>query len=302
MSSDGWKRALNAYFMHLKVERRLSANTLDAYSRDLRRYATFMEGRPRGGPDAVSPEDVSAFLLFLSREGLSARSRARSISAVRRFHAFRLRNGGAFDPTADIESPKPGRKLPDVLSLEEIEALLAAPGDETPLAVRDGALLELMYACGLRVSELCALEIWHVNLESGFARVFGKGGKERLVPVGERALDAVSDYLETARHALERPESVSSVLFLSRSGRALTRDGVTKLMEKYSLKAGLRRMVHPHMLRHSFATHLLEGGADLRAVQAMLGHADIGTTEIYTHLDRAAIRRVYLRAHPRTKA
>ena len=301
MKGLSWDDSLDLYFSHLKIERRLAPNTLDAYGRDLARYVTFMEARGLIMPGDAAPVDISDFLAMIAGEGMSARSRARVTSTLRRFHLFLVkRKISETNPAADIASPKPGRPLPKVLSLEETGALLAAPGTETHLAMRDTAILELLYASGLRVSELCDLELGQVNLEAGFVRAFGKGGKERLAPFGDQAAEAIAVYLSEARPELLGGRKASEILFLSRTGRMLTRDGVYKLVEKYSLKAGLRRRVSPHVLRHSFATHLLEHGADLRAVQAMLGHADISTTEIYTHLDREAIRKVYNKAHPRS--
>ncbi len=300
MNAWNLDRALDEFSAYLKIERRLSANTLAAYNRDLTRYLDFLQTRGIETPLRIQREDVRDFLADLSEQGLGARTRSRMTSALRGFHRFLIkRNVCEHDPSADVHSPKAGRKLPRVLSEEEIRALLAAPDVETPLGLRDLAIFEVLYASGLRVSELCDLDVSAVNLEAGFLRAFGKGKKERLVPMGESARQAVERYLKQARSLLQDPRKPSPALFVSRRGKRLTRDAVTKLVEKYSLLAGITRKISPHVLRHSFATHLLEHGADLRAVQAMLGHADIGTTEIYTHLDREVIRRTYTNAHPR---
>ncbi|RJO64843.1 MAG: site-specific tyrosine recombinase XerD [Myxococcales bacterium] len=297
-----WDRAIDAFLSYLKVEKRLAANTLAAYGRDLAAYADYMTGRGLPAPAQATAEDVSHYMAELARHGLTGRSRARAASALRGLHRYLVRRGlAAADPTADLESPRLGRKLPNVLSLEEVAALLAAPGDDGPLRVRDTAILETLYAAGLRVSELCSLDMGSVDLRAGFLRVFGKGSKERLVPIGEAATAAIERYKAEARSRLVKPAKPSPALFLSHHGRRLTRDAIFKLLVKYALAAGITRPLSPHVLRHSFATHLLEHGADLRAVQAMLGHADIGTTEIYTHLDREAVRRVYTAAHPRAR-
>ena len=300
MKSVGWDQALDLYLAYCKLERRLSPNTITAYSRDLTRYLDFMESKGLISPDRAAGADVSDYLARLAEEGLSSRSRARATSALRRFHLFLVRQGLCpSDPTADLSIPKIGRKLPKVLSMEEVAALLAAPGKESPLALRDTAILETLYASGLRVSELTGLNASSVKLDAGFLRVLGKGGKERLVPLGDAAVAAIERYLNEGRPRLLDRLKPGPALFLSRRSRRLTRDAVYKLVDKYALLAGIARRVSPHILRHSFATHLLEHGADLRSVQAMLGHADIGTTEIYTHLNREALRRVYDRAHPR---
>ena len=278
MSGPLWDEAIDIYLAHLKVERRLSVNTLMAYSQDFAVLTEFMESRGLSGPAEAQHQDVTAYLGELTQRGLSARSRARATSALRGLYKYLLKQKHLQnDPTGALSLPKPGRPLPKVLSLEEIGALLAAPGTDDALALRDTALLELLYASGLRVSELCALKREQLNLEAGFVRVIGKGNKERLVPVGEAAIEAIEVYLLRARPELESPAKATNLLFLSRSGRGLTRDGVFKLVTKYALMAGIRHEVSPHVLSHSFATHLLEHGADLRTVQTLLGHADIAT-------------------------
>jgi integrase/recombinase XerD len=292
--------ALDRFLAYCKVERRLAANTLAAYSRDLTRYLDFLEAHRIDDLASVMRDHVTQFLGLLTDEGLSARSRARVTSSLRRFHRYLTARGWVeHNPTSDLSGPRLPEPLPKVLSFEEVERLLNSPPVENALGLRDRALLEVLYGAGLRVSELCDLNIEDVSLQAGFLRTVGKGDKERVVPLGDTAVARIERYLKPARAELADPLHPQNALFLSRSGRRLTRDAVTKLLVRYSLIAGLKVIVSPHMLRHSFATHLLENGADLRSVQAMLGHADISTTEIYTHLDRATIRRIYEHAHPR---
>lgn len=297
-----WDQTRDRFFIYLKVEKRLSLNTLAAYGHDLAVYADFMTGRGCAGPDTVAADDLSDHLRHLTEAGLVARSRSRALSAIRRFHRYLIKEKLASnDPSGNILSPKLPRKLPKLLSLEEVGALLAAPGSNNPKGLRDTALLELFYASGLRVSELCGLNLAQLDLRSGFVKPLGKGQKERLVPIGEEAGAALDRYLSEARPALlcHAPKN-SQAVFLSLGGRRLTRDAINKLMSRYALQIGLGRSLSPHMLRHSFATHLLENGADLRVVQTLLGHADIATTEIYTHLDHEHLRRIYQKAHPRS--
>ncbi len=302
MGPIDWDRALDLYLAHLKVERRLSPNTLAAYSRDLTVYVSYMLQEAIESPAAATREKLSAYLQQLAARGLSPRTRARMTSAIRGFHRFLVKDRRCeHDPTPDLAPPKLPRPLPHVLSFDEVERLLEAPGRDTPLGLRDTAIVETLYGGGLRVSELVGLNLQHLDAQAGLLKVFGKGGKERLAPLGDAALEALDSYLTHARPTLLRGVELSPALFVSVRGRRLTRDAITKLLDKLALKAGLKRRISPHILRHSFATHLLEGGADLRAVQALLGHADIATTEIYTHLDRAAIRRIYEKAHPRSK-
>lgn len=301
MSLD-WDQTRDRFFIYLKVEKRLAANTLAAYSHDLEAYAAFMQARGHAAPDTVVAADLSDYLRELTAQGLVARSRARALSALRRFHRYLIKEKlGTHDPTGDLASPKLPRKLPKLLSMEEVGRLLSAPGIDTPKGRRDTAILELFYASGLRVSELCGLNLGQLDLRSGFVRPFGKGKKERVVPIGEEAGLALERYLEDARAAFSsRAAKSSPAVFLSLRGARLTRDAINKMLAHYALQIGLGRRLSPHMLRHSFATHLLENGADLRVVQTLLGHADIATTEIYTHLDHEHLRRVYQKAHPRS--
>jgi integrase/recombinase XerD len=303
--------SIDAYLDHLRVERGLSGNTLEAYARDLGKFARFAEGalaKRKGELDDLDGGDVSTFLVRLSKEGLSARSAARHLSAVRGFSKFLLRERVTkSDPTALVDAPKLSRKLPTFLTVAEIDALLAAPDAKTPRGLRDAAMITLMYAAGLRVSELVSLRTSDVDLVRGVVAPLGKGSKRRLVPVAEVAIDLVRRYLrevrpgvvEVARVKNRKAAGSGDVLFVSPRGGALTRMGFWKILRGHLLAAGIAKKISPHKLRHSFATHLLARGADLRAVQTMLGHANVATTEIYTHVARDHVRRAHLEAHPR---
>ena len=291
--------AVQQFLDHLKVERELSPATLAAYGQDLAAFLRLLAGRKVREVTAVGPREVIDHLLALTKAKLSARSQARALIALRQFFRFlKAERICALDPTEDIDLPRFGRKLPEFLSTEEVERLLAAPDRRTARGVRDVAMLETLYATGLRVSELVRLGIGDVNFDAGYVVAFGKGRKERLVPIGEVAIASIRTYVETSRATFIRGRATDT-LFLSPRGRAMTRQGFWKLIGRYAVAAGIRKKISPHKLRHSFATHLLEHGADLRAVQAMLGHVDIGTTEIYTHLSRSHLRGVYDRTHPR---
>ncbi len=290
---------IDRFLNYLLVEKGLSRATLDAYSRDLLRYAAFLgqSGRSTaGGEDAPL---ILKLLIDLRSAGLGARSRARHLVAVRGFYRFLAQEKLIpADPAKLIDLPKTSLKLPDVLSVEEVRRLLNAPGSASPQGIRDAAMLEVLYAAGLRVSELVGLKLLDVHLDAGFVRVMGKGSKERVVPIGQYAREKTLLYLSNARSRLlaDRP---SPHLFIARAGRPITRQGFWKLLRRYAEAAGLIKRVTPHSLRHSFASHLLEGGADLRAVQVMLGHADIATTQIYTHVANERLREVHRRFHPR---
>jgi len=290
---------LDLFLNYLLVEKGLARNSLDSYGRDMARYLDFLEQRGCGEPAAVRTTDVADFLAHLKDRRLAPRSRARALSAVRMFHRFLLIEGYAdANPTTIIEAPKTLLKLPQVLSGREVEALLAAPGSDSHRDVRDRAMLELLYATGLRVSELVGLRVRDVNLTAGYLMAFGKGGKERLVPMGESACAWVSRYLAEARSVMDRGGD-NVYLFLTRLGDRMTRQAFWNIIKKRALKAGIRKTISPHTLRHSFATHLLENGADLRSVQAMLGHADLATTQIYTHVTRERLKRIHEECHPR---
>jgi len=291
--------ALDLFLSHVRIEKGLAANSVDAYGRDLRRYLAHLDALGVGAWEAVTRVEIQAHLAELVRLGLSSRSQARALSAIRSLHALLAAEKVApLDPTDEIDSPRPGRRLPELLSRAEIEALLAAPDPRSAAGRRDRAMLELLYATGLRVSELVSLELNDVDLETRVLVARGKGSKERLVPVGAPAADAIRAYLAGARDLLLGRRR-SRDLFVTPRGGRMTRQGFAKLLGRHARAAGLRRRVSPHKLRHSFATHLLEGGADLRAVQAMLGHADVTTTQIYTHVDRTHVKRLYERFHPR---
>ena len=289
---------IDRFLEHLVVERGLAQNSLEAYRRDLVRYAGYLTGRRRQ-ITALDRAEVPRYLLILREAGLSPRSVARHLSAIRQFHRFLVREGHATeDPTAHLESPRPWRRLPTVLSSEEVERLLAPRDATSPQQYRDGAMLEVLYASGLRVSELVGLRLADLDLTVGIIRVVGKGDKERLVPLGDAAVTSLRAYLTHGRPRLERRRA-SPHLFLGRHGRKLTRQMFWRLLKRYVGAAGIAKRVTPHTLRHSFATHLLEHGADLRSVQMMLGHADIATTQIYTHLSRAHLKAIYDKHHPR---
>jgi integrase/recombinase XerD len=284
------------FLNYLAVEKGVAANTLDAYRRDLARYLRMME---RPGPDDVGRDDMHAFLSRLAEAGVSARSAARCLAAVRGFHRFLLREGlASSDPTIDIETPRGWQRLPRTLSGSEVESLLGQPDANTPQGIRDTAMLELLYATGLRVSELTGLRVGDVNLEREFLLVMGKGSKERVVPFGEVATRALQRYLSGARSLLLKGAE-SDALFISSRRRQITRQMFWERLRHYAQKAGIRKHVSPHALRHSFATHLLDNGADLRSVQAMLGHADISTTQIYTQVSRERLRQLHEKYHPR---
>ena len=290
---------LEGFRDYLSLEAGHSGNTVDAYLRDLRRMGEFALARGAREPGQVTRAHLRDFVYLLKDLGLSAATIRRSVSAIRTYYGFlagegRVRN----DPSDRLETPRRGRALPDTLSVREVEALLAAPGIEDPLAWRDRALLELAYGAGMRVSELCGLGLTDLLLTEGLVRVFGKGAKERLVPLGRTTIGAVSVYLHQLRPSLDRGHGGGRVLLNAR-GEPLSRVGAWGIVKRAAERAGIRKRVTPHTLRHSFATHLLEGGADLRAVQEMLGHADLSTTQIYTHVDREYLRSVHRQFHPR---
>lgn len=291
--------ALDAYLNYLTVEKGLARNTLEAYGRDLGRYADFVVRRNVKSWQDVTPELLVAFLEQTRRGGLASVSMNRNLVAIRGFHKYLLQEKLAeTNPVANIELAKGWMHLPDTLSREEMETLLKAPGQETPAGIRDTAMLELLYATGLRVSELIALDMKHINWQVGYLIAFGKGDKERIVPIGQVAYEAVQLYMDQIRPRLLKGK-MSDVLFLNRRGERMTRQGFWKIVRFYTLQAGLAKKVHPHTFRHSFASHLLEGGADLRSVQVMLGHADISTTQIYTHITGERLKSIHKKCHPR---
>jgi len=295
----GLDEAIDAYLDHLATERGLARKTVEAYARDLGVFARFAIGRGVRAAGRLGAGEVRAHLVALSERGLSPRSQARALAAIRGLLRFLAGRGelGA-DPTAHLRIRRPPERLPRALAQGEVGALLAEPAERDCRGLRDRALLELLYACGLRVSEAVSLRGAQLNLPAGFVTVQGKGGKERVVPLGRPARAALEAYFQHERPRLLRGRS-SPFVFLGPGGRPLTRQAVWKLVRRRALAAGLGRPVSPHTLRHTFATHLLTGGADLRIVQALLGHADVGTTQIYTHVEPARLREVHRRHHPR---
>lgn len=290
------------FLASLQFERGLSTNTISSYKRDLAQYYRFLEER-RLSPEKASVSQIRDFMGSLEVEGHKPASAtmARKASVLRNFYQFLCREGlAAANPMETIPMPRKGRKLPTVLNLGEVQQLLLQPAGSSPAALRDTAMLELLYGAGLRVSELINLRSTDVDLEGGFVRCWGKGSKERVIPLGEPALLAVQRYIQRGRPFFGKGIK-SDHLFLNRFGRRLSRQSVHRLLVKYARQAGLKKKITPHTLRHSFATHLLAGGADLRSVQEMLGHADISTTEIYTHLSRQKLREIYFATHPRAK-
>jgi integrase/recombinase XerD len=302
VSGGGLAASVDRFLTHASVERGLSPRTIEAYGRDLARFADFLEGKGVASVAAVRREHVTGFAVELERLGLGARSRARALVAARRFlrHQGAAGEAGA-DPTDGVATPRFRPPLPRLLRPDETRTLLAAIETETPLGLRDRAMLEVLYGAGLRVSELVGLPLSGLDLRAGWVRVTGKGGRERLVPLGGPARDALARYLEEARPALAKAaRRESEAVFLSRRGRAMTRQNFFERLRRHAIAAGIgAERVSPHVLRHAFATDLLEGGADLRAVQAMLGHADLSTTQVYTHVNRARLRETVERRHPR---
>jgi integrase/recombinase XerD len=286
---------MTAYLNFCRIEKGLSANSLDAYSTDLARFSSFFE-KTAGVPGT---EEIRHYLDHLSGSGLSSRSIARHLTTLRNFYGFLLREGKIdADPTEHLRSPKQWQKIPNFLNLEEINRLLEAPDAATSTGLRDRAMLQLLYATGLRVSELCHVGMSDLDASSGIIRTMGKGNKHRLVPVGRSALAAVQEYLEKSRPQLLKGRA-SKFLFITARGTCMTRQCFWNQLVGYGKKAGIFHGLTPHVLRHSFATHLLEGGADLRSVQVMLGHADISTTQIYTHVMRSRLRDTVEKHHPR---
>ena len=284
---------------HLIVEKGLARNTLAAYMSDLQHFSAFAQARGASTFQALTREDIIAYLAARRQQGITARTLARELVSLKTLYRFlHMQEAGVEDPTAQIQAPRPGQYLPNVLTLEEVEQLLQAPDTSTPLGKRDAALLEMLYATGLRASELVALTVGDVQTTSGYVKVLGKGGKERFVPVGEMAAVQLDDYLLAGRPQLLKGR-LAVHLFVNRSATGLTRQGLWKIVKKYMHQMAIRKPFSPHTLRHSFATHLLEGGADLRSLQHMLGHVDISTTQIYTHVVQQRLRALYTAHHPR---
>ena len=289
---------IHAFLNYLRVEKGLSENTILAYRRDIEKFGAFVRERNLAAAE-VRRREVVDFLASLYHRRLDSRSVARHLVTIRQFFRFLLMEEQiAEDPAANIESPRIRRSLPDFLSLAEVDRLLRMPDTSTPAGLRDEAMIELMYSAGLRVSELCGLRVSDIDMAAGCLRCIGKGNKERLVPIGRKALDAIRTYLRESRAKL-LPEMNLPYLFVNRRRGKMDRVTFWRLLGAYGRKAGLRKALTPHMLRHSFATHLLDGGADLRSVQMMLGHSDISTTQIYTHVLDERLKKVYKAHHPR---
>jgi integrase/recombinase XerD len=292
------EQQITAFLNYLRVEKGLAKNTVESYGRDLRKFSRFLQQKGRLLAD-VGPVDVREFVVRLDGERLQSRTIARHIVSLRQLFLHLQREGvAAANPTEHLESPRTWKVLPKFLSQSEVESLLEAPDESTVLGRRDRAILEVLYGSGLRVSELASLRTTDVNLEAGTVRALGKGNKQRIVPLGKQAIAAVEAYNASARGRLLGSRQVPW-LFVSRRGSRLTRQSVWLLLERYGKQRGLRKRVTPHLLRHSFATHLLTRGADLRSLQLMLGHADISTTQIYTHVVTARLQEIYRQHHPR---
>lgn len=292
---------LQDFIHYMVVEKGLAKNTVAAYERDLKHYLLFLDKVEQlASLNEVTRAHIVQFLSHLKSEGKSAKTIARHVASVRSFHQFLLRDKAVeHDPSVHIEPPKMEKTLPKVLNLAEVEALLAAPDTSTPFGKRDQAMLELLYATGMRVSELISLNLDDVHLTMGFVRCTGKGNKERIIPIGKTAIRVLETYLQAGRPQLKSAKHAEEALFLNHHGKRLSRQGFWKLLKALSKKVNIEKELTPHTLRHSFATHLLENGADLRAVQEMLGHADISTTQIYTHVTKTRMKDVYSQFHPR---
>ena len=290
---------IDRFLSHLSVEKGLSPHTLSAYAQDLKKLAVFAEKHHLLIPEQIRRKEILLFFSELKKSALSPASSARALSTFRTFFKYLSMEGVIHhDPFARIEAPRRAFRLPKTLSFNEVEALLNLPKGEAPIGLRDDAMIELLYATGLRVSELTRLPIGALNLQAGYTLVFGKGGKERIVPIGERAQRKLKTYLASARPQFLKGRD-SNDLFVSRFGKAISRQAFWKQLKLYALRANVQKPISPHMLRHSFASHLLEGGADLRSVQMMLGHADISTTQIYTHVAQERLKKIHQKNHPR---
>ncbi len=292
-------QSLDRFLHYLIVEKGLSKNTIEAYSHGLNRFLNYLRGKGTEEVREISKFDIREFLLFLKRKGLSSKTLARNLVSIRVFLRFLTEESIlSANPAEEIESPKTAKTLPEILSLEEVETLLEQPDPQIPQGMRDRAMLEMLYATGMRVSELTRLQVNHVHLDAGYVLVYGKGSKERIVPIGNEAIKWARRYMgETRERLLKKRES--PFLFVNRSGKPMSRQYFWKSIKAYGRRAGIRKRITPHLLRHSFASHLLERGADLRSVQLMLGHADISTTQIYTHVTGERLKKIHQRYHPR---
>ncbi len=299
-----WKSWIRGFTDYLRLERSLSENSVSAYASDLAKLAKFIsDNKRRPSASDISQQDLNDFVYHLHSAGLGQRSQARIISGIRTFFRYLLIEGEVdTDPAATLDLPKTGRQLPEVLTIEETERVIAAIDMSNPLAQRNRAIIETLYGCGIRVSELCGMKVSDLRIKEEFIRISGKGMKQRLVPVGSEALKHIKYYLDSSRMQTPPLKGYEDIVFLNRRGRSISRVMVFNIVKRLCREAGIRKRVSPHTLRHSFATHLVEGGADLRAVQDMLGHESITTTEIYTHLSREYLRENLLSFHPRAGA
>jgi integrase/recombinase XerD len=290
---------INKYLQYLTVEKGLSANTLEAYQRDLRYYAAYLAARKTRVPDGITDKIVFDYLVSRRQQNLNVASLARLLVSIRNFHRFLLQEKlSVIDPTENLDAPKLGHHLPKTLSQPEVERLMNTPDVATEMGIRDKAILELLYASGLRISEIAGLELENVDLKVGYVRCLGKGGKERVVPVGKKALEFIKLYCASVRPGLLSEGRSTQILFISRRGGKFSRIGLWKMIKKYGRLAGVPKLT-PHLLRHSFATHLLEHGADLRSIQEMLGHTSIATTQIYTSVAKEGLKNIHKKYHPR---
>lgn len=291
---------LDSFLTYLTVEKGLSKNTLESYGRDVRKFLLFLEEGQIKTIQEIKYENILDFLSHFKKQGFSDTTTVRTIVSIKQFFKYLLLEKIIKeDPTSQIRTPKMKKSIPGVISLEDVERVLASPNESTPEGIRDLAMLEVLYATGIRVSELIWLKLNEVNFEMGFVIVYGKGSKERIVPIGGQAQEKLRTYMELSRPLLLKSRD-SKELFVTRRAKAMTRQGFWKLIKNYALKAGITKQISPHTMRHSFATHLLERGADLRTIQIMLGHSDISTTQIYTHVENERLKEIHKKYHPRS--
>ena len=291
---------LDSFLAYLTIEKGLSKNTLESYGRDVRKFVLFLEENKISSVQEIKYENILDFLSHFKKQGFSDTTTVRTIVSIKQFFKYLLLEKIInADPTSQIHTPKMKKSIPSVISLEDVEKVLASPDESTPEGIRDLAMLEVLYATGIRVSELIGLMLNDVNFEMGFVIVYGKGSKERIVPIGEQAQVKLKTYMELSRPLLLKQRE-SKELFVTRRGKGMTRQGFWKLIKTYALKSNITKPISPHTLRHSFATHLLERGADLRTIQIMLGHSDISTTQIYTHVENERLKEIHKKYHPRS--